>query len=423
MKYKRVEFGSYHLHMIKTNRFKDISVRISFREKIQKDKITIRNFLGDMLSYSTKEYDTARKVNIACQDLYSLYFGYKSYILGNYNILAFESSFLNPKYTEEGMLEKSIKFTSDFIFNPDVTNRKFNSESFNIIKKLTSKDLQSLKEDSKTYSTYRMLENMDSNSPISFRRCGYIEDLEKITESNLYDYYEYILKNDIVDIFVLGDIDFSEIENIINNNFNFHMFRKEGKDAYIDCLVKPKKIKTVIEEDNNSQSKLSIGCRLVDLDDYERKYPLTLYNIILGSGTDSKFFRDIRENNSLAYYIYSYCSKPNNLIIISSGINYDDMDKVVGLVKQKMVEMVQGDFSEKDIEKAKTIFSTSLEEIEDSTAAILESYYALSFLDVDDIETRKKMMAKVTKKEIIEVAKKVKIDTVYLLGGKSSEED
>ena len=423
MEYKKIEFDSYHLHMIKTNRFKTVNIRIAFREKAKKETITIRNMLGDAISYSTKDYRTAREVNIACQDLYSLYFGYKSYLIGNYNVLAFEASFLSPKYTEDGMFEKSIKFISDFIFKPNTENNKFDIDSFKILKSFNQKDLEALKEDSRTYSTYRMLENMDSTSPISYRRCGYLEDLEDINETNLYDYYNYVLNNDIIDIFVLGDIDFLQTEKLVSDNFKFNSKWYDNKDAQIKWESNPKKIKQVVEEDDNTQSKLNIGCKLVNLTDYERKYPLTLYNIILGSGTDCKFFKDIREKHSLAYYIYSYCNKPSNLMIISSGINYDDMNKVVDLVKEKMDEMISGDFNIEDIDKAKTIFNASLEEMKESAGALLEAYYALSFLDVDDIETRKEKMKKVTKEEIIEVAKKVKIDTVYMLGGKNSGED
>ena len=423
MEYKKKEYNTYHLHMIKTNKFKEVSIRIAFREKLEKEKITIRNFLGDMMVYSTRDYKTSRELNIACQELYSLHMGFKSYHLGKYSIMAFESSFLNPRYTEKGMLEKSIKFISNIIFNPNVTNRKFDRDSFNALKKTHEKELKAIKEDTMTYSTYRMLENMDNTSPISFRRCGYIEDLDKITTSDLYNYYEEMFRNNIVDIFVLGDIEFDQIEKLIKENFKFNTLRVDSNDAYIDCLKNPKKIKTCIEKEDNSQSKLSIGCSLVNLTSYERKYPLTLFNIILGSGTDSKFFKDIREANSLAYYIYSFCNKPSNLLIISSGINYDDMNKVVKLVKEKLNEMRKGDFSKESIEKAKILFNASLEEMEDSAYAVLESYYALSFLDVDDIKTRKEKMQEVTKEEIIKVAKKVKIDTIYLLGGKTNEEN
>ena len=41
----------------------------------------------------------------------------------------------------------------------------------------------------------------------------------------------------------------------------------------------------------------------------------------------------------------------------------------------------------------------------------------IELLGVDDIETKRKKMLKVTKDEIIALAKKVKINTIYILEG------
>ena len=43
MEYKKKEYLSYHLHMIRTNRFKEIKVRVIFRDNMKKEEITIRN--------------------------------------------------------------------------------------------------------------------------------------------------------------------------------------------------------------------------------------------------------------------------------------------------------------------------------------------------------------------------------------------
>ena len=51
-----------------------------------------------------------------------------------------------------------------------------------------------------------MLENMDKDSCISYRSYGYLDDLENISSSQLYKYYETILNSDIIDIFVIGNV-------------------------------------------------------------------------------------------------------------------------------------------------------------------------------------------------------------------------
>ena len=84
--------------------------------------------------------------------------------------------------------------------------------------------------------------------------------------------------------------------------------------------------------------------------------------------------------------------------------------------------MSHGTFTEEDINKAKELYQTAIEEIEESESEIIESYYMIELLGVDDIETKAKKMKEVTKEEILAVSKKVKMDTVYLLEGRYQNE-
>ena len=47
----------------------------------------------------------------------------------------------------------------------------------------------------------------------------------------------------------------------------------------------------------------------------------------------------------------------------------------------------------------------------------------MELIGTDDIETKRKMMNKVTKNEIVKVAKKVTIDTIFCLEGVKNEEN
>ena len=421
MKETIIDMQHYNLHIIPTKKFKQIKIRAIFQKPIKKEDITIQNFLGDMLTYSTKKHNTFRKFSIAIQDLYSLDIFYNSSRTGNLFLSNFIMTFLNPKYTDESMYEESIKFLSDLLFYPNIKNNEFDKNSFQVIKNFTKEEIEGSKENKKVYATMRMLEEMNLNSPISYRTCGYLEDLEKITTKNLYTYYKKFMKENKIDIYVCGDIEINKTKEIFRKYFPFKETNKNSSNAYLNPSKSNIKENIVFEEDDTKQAKLSIGCYMKNLTNYERKYPLTLYNIILGSGTDSKFFKDIREKESLAYYIFSTCNKPDDTIIISSGINAKDYKKTVNLIKLKLEEMKQGNFSERDLAKAKKLFQTSLEEVVDRQYTLIDVFFAQTILDVDDIKTRIKKMNKVTKEEIIEVAKKIEIDTIYMLGGSHAD--
>ena len=136
MKYKKMSTYSYNLHVIKTDKFKTVTVKVNFKRKLVKNEITYRNMIINTLCESTLEYPTKRLMTIATENLYDLYYKGMNYISGKYNIMSFDVTFLNEEYTEKGMLDKSIKFLSDIIFKPNIeknkTKIKFKEENFNL---------------------------------------------------------------------------------------------------------------------------------------------------------------------------------------------------------------------------------------------------------------------------------------------------
>lgn len=417
MKYVKKDFGSYKLHMIKTNKFKTIKIRISFRNQIKKDEITMRNILSHMLTYSSNKYKTKRDLIIEAQNLYdaSIYVGNSRY--GNYINTNINLTVLNDKYTEEGNYKNSLYFLKELIYNPNVSDNKFDEEVLNIVKKNCLTSLESIKEDTTYYSIIRLYEAMDKDSPLSYRMCGYIEDLDKVNSSNLYTYYKNMINKDLMDIFVVGDIDFIETEELIKENFPVKTFKKKRVSYYLPEKKARSKRLFAKEQAENSQSKLAIGCRYYGLSSYEKSYPLTLYNIILGVGSDSKLFREVREANSLCYDISSVLNKLDNTLIIRAGVNRKNVKKTVDLSNTQMNLMKKGKFGDDVIEKAKEFFSTSLDSMLESQSNIIDFYFMMDILKLDDLDTRRKKMAKVTKAEIVKVAKKVKMDTIYCLEG------
>ena len=417
MEYVKKVMGSYNLHMIKTDRFKTINVELIFSNKIKKEEITITNFLSSVLVYSTKKYPTKNSLAIKMQDLYAVRIFPSCYRIGDLYNVDFNLSMLDEKYSEEGMLEQTLDLLKSIIFEPNVDNGCFDLDSFNVIKNNEKSQIERIREDSRKYSMIKMLQSLDSDAAFSYCSYGYMEDLENIDPSNLYKFYQKFIKDSNIDIFVVGDIDFDKIYDLFLDKFKFN------ENEYIRiCPNLPVKIpreekNIVFESDNTNQSKLSIGCLIGELSKFEREYVLNIYNLILGGTADSKFFKNIREKYSICYYISSAGNKLDNLFIITSGISKENFDATLSLVSKEMNDMVLGNFSSLDIDNAKKYYISTLEEVEDRPNQIISSYYAIDLLDVDNIEKRKEEVMKVSKDDIIKLAQKIKIDTVFLLGG------
>lgn len=423
MEYIKKDLGSYKLHLIKTDKFKSITVKVSFHRVIKKNEITIRNILSDMFMQSSKKYNSKRELTIKAQNLYAAGLRTTNSRLGNYINTDFYLTVLNDKYTEDGNFASSLEFLSEIMFNPDVENGKFNEEKLDIVKSTCRSALNSIKEDASNYSLIRMAEVFGEGEPISYRMMGYLEDLDDITGTSLYEFYLDMIKNDFVDIFVIGDISIKETTDLIKKYFKFDILKKLKMPFMVE-EKKPRRSKLVFNEEiDNTQSKLAIGCRINGLSEYERNYPLTLFNVIFGGCSDSKLFKEVREENSLCYTIYSITNKLDNVLLIRAGIDKENYKKTVSLIEKNLKDMCNGKFDETDILMAKEYYNTALEEIEDSQSKIINNYLMMELINTDDIDVKREKMSKVTKSEIVKVAKKVTIDTIFCLEGVRNEED
>lgn len=417
MQYIKKDLGSYNLHIIKTSKYKTVTMKVIFHSPIVKEEITKRNVLSDILLQSTKNYSSKRDMIIESEELYAADIYNNTQRWGNYIMTSFTLQVLNDRYTEDGNLKKAIEFLHEVLFNPDVKNNKFNSDKLSLVKNNCKVALSSLKENPREYAITRLKEAYDKESPISYRMLGYEEDLEKISAENLYEYYKKVIENDFVDIFVVGNVNPDEILTIIKDNFKFRKIKKV-RTPYEIPVKKPRSRRLLAKETtNNNQSKLSVACPLSKMTDYEKNYPLILANIIFGGYADSKLFKIAREKYSLCYTISSSLSKLDNLMLINAGIDRVNYNKTVEVSTKILEDLKKGKFTEKEIQTAKQLYGTAIDSIEENPNNLINEYLTEQIIGFENYKERQEIIKNVTKKEIVSVFKKIHMDTIFLLEG------
>ena len=162
-----------------------------------------------------------------------------------------------------------------------------------------------------------------------------------------------------------------------------------------------------------TQGKLVIGLNTPD----EKREIIALYNTILGKGANSKLFLNVREKEGLAYSAGSTYLKRNNAIIISTGIEVSKYNKAVEVIKKQLKDMQEGNITEKEIKDAKQFINAGLNLINESSENMIEYTFDKELYNEEiDIEKYRKSIEKITKEDIVEIAKKINIDTIYFLG-------
>lgn len=417
MEYKVYDCESYKIHTIKTDKFKNCSMEIIFRDYLSKNRITEYNILVDLLMHSSLKYPKRRDVSIELENLYNSFIRGVVTRIGNCNSISFVMDFLNPKYCDDGFLEEAISFPFEMIQNPNMQMGEFDQRSFKIIKNRIKSDIESLKESAPRYAFRRSLELMDKDSPTSYYMVGYMDDLEAISASSLVNTYKRLLNDFVCDIYIIGNLDMDKVVSIIRKKFKRRSLVCKNIPLYVDNKIRKRKI-DVCETGKYEQDSFVMIFNLDNLTVRERCFVIQLYNVILGSGgLTSKLYQYLREQNSLCYSVSSMYQKYDSLLIVYAGIDAKDKDKCVKLVNKAMKEMSNGDFSDEDLDNAKKTIISSIKMSEDSQFGIVNNYLFHELDNLPFYEERIKEFKTVTKDEIMDVAKKVKLNTIYLLRG------
>ena len=418
MEFETINMGAYNLHLIKTKKFKTITIDVDFYREVKKEEITKRNLLKMLLLDSSNNYRTERDLIIESENLYDIKVSSSISRIGNFSNLSFQTKFLNEKYTEKGMNKESIIFFLDLIFNPLVKDNAF----INIEKQKNKLEQQilSIKDNKVKYSVLKLMEKM-KNKPYSYNTYGTISELEDINGKSLYDYYNKVLKEDQIDIFVLGDINGANIKEIFKEYFRVNTFKKVNKNIVVPELDIRKRIVRYREYDDVNQAQLLVLCSLNGLSDFERKYTIKLYNELLGGSSNSILFETVREKNSYCYYINSSVRAYDNILIINSGVDVENIDKCIKLIKKCLKNIGDGKFKDTDIDAAKNTIISAIKSSLDEPMGIINTHLSKVLVGTEDNDIRIEKFSKLTKEDIVKISKKINLHTVLTLEKKGDE--
>ena len=134
MEYKKIVKDDITYHLIKTDRFKQITINTFFTKEFEEKDLEYMNMIIHNLTYSSRKYNTKEKIASASEDLYGLSLSSSFTLTGNCETLSFMLEFLNPKYTDEEYLDLSLEYYTEILLNPNIVDGGFREDYFNIIK-------------------------------------------------------------------------------------------------------------------------------------------------------------------------------------------------------------------------------------------------------------------------------------------------
>ena len=410
---KTLEIGkNVKLTLIPESKFKTNLISVYIQRKL----VTKNALLPGILKSGCNKYKTLGQLTDREEELYGSYLHAGASKRGESQVLGFSILSVNEKYLDEKILGQCIEFLNEIINNPLVIDGGFNEEYLNIEKEILKDSIMSIINDKGNYAMKRTNEIMFEGEPYSINGKGYIEDLDNIDRVSLYEHYKEVLKTSPIEIMIEGEFEETEVVELIKEKFQFDRGNiiDIPKEEYYKEVDKVKEVKETMDI---AQGKLVMGYRCnVDYLDEEKYYSLLLGSRILGGGADSKLFINVREKESLCYTIYSTIQKSKSTMMVCSGIEAQNYEKTVNLVKEQVQKLKDGDITESEISNAKIAFINSLNSLNDEIGRISDFYFSHSISkNKSDLDQIKNMINKSTKEDIVEAVKNIELDTIYFL--------
>lgn len=421
MEYKQTELKKgIKLHTINNDKFKTNLIAVFLTTKLTRENVTKNAVISATLRRGSKSMPSQEEISKQMEEMYGASFDCGLDKTGDNQVLKFYLETINDNFLPtngEDMLKNSLQKLLEIVFNPYTENESFKEEYVEQEKNNIKQRIEGKIDNKARYSLDRCIEEMYKNQPFGLYKMGYVEDLQAIDGKNLYEYYKNLIDTCKIDIFVSGMVE-DEILSIVKENENITKLKDRMPDFTISKELNkeiPEKENIVTESKEVTQGKLIIGLN-VSIDNEDLKYDTLIYNSILGGSPSSKMFQNVREKAHLAYVASSSYLRYKNNIFVNCGIEIGNYEKALELIKEQIEDMKNGNFTEEDIENAKKVIISTIKTIDDEQDTEI-SYYLGQELTNNHISIPEYMarIEKVTKQDVLNIAKNVGIHTIYFL--------
>ncbi|SFK28228.1 Predicted Zn-dependent peptidase [Halobacillus dabanensis] len=412
-----LEKEGYRLHILPSKKYKTITIVAKFKAPLKREGITERALLPHVLQKATHNHPNVRSLQSAFENLYGTALSSDGSKKGENHVISFRMEVVNEAYLndQEPILEEAFQLFNEVLYHPKTQGEGFDASIVNREKQTLEQKITSIKDDKMSYANLRLMDHMCKEEPYSLHVHGYQEDLSTITPESLYSYYQEMISKDMLDVYVIGDMDENAIEKLTDQYFS-----RKGSDNVDDDQASVSKdvteVNEVIEREEVSQGKLHLGYRTYTKfgdDDY---YALQIFNGLFGGFPSSKLFMNVREKHSLAYYAASRFESHKGLLLVFSGVDPKDFKQAKSIILDQMEAMKTGDFTEDQVEETKEQVINQLQETMDNANGLIEVLYhqMLSGAEMPANELIENIR-KVSKQDVVQMAEKIELDTIYFL--------
>lgn len=417
------ELNGLTVHTVKTDKYKTTSLILMIKAPLEKETVALRALLPHLLQNGTASSPTRKQLRERLDEMYGAMLSTDVQKKGEQHVMTIRLDVANERFLSDStpLFEQALSLLAEVVLDPRLEEGSFAKSVVTNEKRSLTQRIQSVYDDKMRYANTRVTEEMCKDEPFALTAFGTVEEVNEITPESIYRYYEDVLKTNQFDLYMVGAIDEEDALNYATTAFQALIGKNKAAAGSTTASPEVTEAKVVHEEQDVKQGKLHIGFRTYTTYADEDYVAMQVCNGLFGGFSHSKLFMNVREKESLAYYAASRLESHKGIIMVMSGIEFNKYDRAVEIIKEQFEAMKKGDFSVEEVEQTKAMLKNQMLETADVARGFVElAYHQVVSGYGRTIEELIKQIDAVTKEDLIRVANKVRLDTIYFLKGKEA---
>ena len=404
-----------------TSRFKTGNISVTAALPLN-ENAAANSLLIFLLKRSCKEYPDFSLLNGKLDELYGAAISASVAKSGDAQILTLSMTCLDDRFalTDESISEQCAQLLASMLFKPNCKNGSFGADNLTLEKRLLIQRIEEELNDKRAYAFNKCISYMCSEEAFGKDKYGTVEEIKNVKMADVYAAWKNMLSTAIFQITVTGSADADNIASVFEKHFK--KIERNPVMPETQFVLRGGRFNRYEETFPVNQGKLVIGFRAGMSHSRDNIFAVTVMNDIFGSGTYSKLFMNVREKLSLAYYCWSKLVASKGLILVEGGIDTDKEKKVSAEILAQLSDLRNGKTDPDVLVSSKRSLK---ERYTLTTPEGICSWYSSQMLQ-EEILTPEDMISgveTVTMEQVCEAAKKLSIDTIYMLKAQEEAEN
>ena len=419
--------GVFLTHL-RTDKFKTACLSVNLLTQLNREAAAMNALIPAVLRRGTTRWRDMEQLSRRMDELYGTAIEPVIRRIGEIHCLGFFASFPEPAYLPggENLLGEVCSLTAELLLSPNTRGGLLLPQYVDSEKEKLADLIRSRVNDKRSYALQRCIEEMCCYEDFAVSRFGSLEECESIHYKKLTKHYRELVRSCPVEIFYCGRSANRAVCAALRDAFG-GMPRGEinwdiGTDLRMNAVEDH--VRYVEERMDVCQGKLVMGFRLGECMEEPDRAALHVFNAVFGSGATSKLFLNVREKLSLCYYASSAIVLRKGLMLVSSGVAFENFEKARDEIFAQLEAVKKGEISDEEMTWARRAVASDLRAAMDSQGD-LEGFWLSQALDGLDYGPRElaELVGEVTKEDVMAVANSLECDLIYFLRGEDEAAD